>query len=411
MTKQNLKIITKTGWNSDISLWRPEAYFNNRIRIVPVPRKSKKANWWMRVNFHYIKVSEGRRFICNNQLFKKPCKLCDLRLQFIFNHRCEEAEKIDTWKYVFLNVIDREYEDKGVKVWMAPISVWNQIKKEALSRGDSSLIFDSPDDGTYGCDLSVYYSPDSTQYNLRYKVSILQDDPRPLGTEKQEGIWAEQVLPLEPENFFSPIDDEEVEYLKEEIEKAVFIEWCARTKKLLEEIIKWSPGIGCRISSDTRREGLQLLESLDRGENIEPELSKFLAEFELEKTELLQLDEELHKILETDGFKKGENDHENFLYVSARRTLGWEGIARYKKELEEHGGHKGYDLLVRVKSKFPKHYDEEEKEWLLNQEYEYLMKYGVITDRRSSLVSAEPEVRAEARSKARDDVRAKANAE
>jgi hypothetical protein len=303
-------------------------------------------------------------------------------MQFIFGSRCEEAEKIDTWKYVFLNVIDREHEGDGVKVWMAPISAWNQIKKEVFSRGDSSLIFDSPDDGTHGCDLSVYYSPDATQYNLRYKVSILQDDPRPLGTEKQEGIWAEQVLPLEPENFFSPVEDEKVILLKSIIEKEVFKEWKKRTKASIKEGICWHPSdhknrsIGCKLSNALREEGSKLLNMLSNKEAVESKIPEWRERLELEKIVLEKRDKELNEILEADGFKNIGLGTVTYLYAREALVLD----QKYYKELVQedlitemakrgmsvHSYNNAEEIKAEIKSR-----DEQSKKWSEEREKQF----------------------------------------
>jgi len=375
----------KTNWNSREYLWQPDPHTDNRIRIVPVPRKSTKATWWMRVNVHAVEIYRTKKFVCNEQLFKKPCRLCEMKRKFSDEGKHNEAGRIGLWKYTFLNVIDRAKEDEGVKVWMAPISAWWQIKETVFHDGDASLIIDSSEDGTYGCDLSVYYNP-GEQFKRRYKVSILRGDPRPLGTEEQSKKWTEEVLPLKPENFFDPVEDEEVMSLESVIETEVFENWRENTKDSLWEKIYRPLGkraIGCDLSDSLREKGEQLLEALKREEDIRKELPQWLEKCELEKPELKELDEMIDRVLEKDGFKADEDDRGH--YSKARKELT-ESPEAYREWLEEHGGLEGLEMLVRIKSKgLHDGLDGKEKDWLLKRKYEYLMKYGVIVDRRSEL--------------------------
>jgi len=207
----------KNNWHLKENLWRPVAG-ENRIRIAPSVTGSGTTAWWMRVDIHHIPSAiRSKKLVCNAQPFKKPCSLCEMKRKFKTEGEVEEAESIGLWKYTFLNIIDRANEDGRIKVWMAPISAWWQIARAVFRDGDVSLIMDSPRDGTYGCDLLVYYDPDEKQYGRRYKVSILRSEPKQIGTTEQVEKWIKQLLPLKPENFYTVVDELETQFVESSI--------------------------------------------------------------------------------------------------------------------------------------------------------------------------------------------------
>jgi hypothetical protein len=238
----------------------------------------------MRVDIHNINISEAKKFVCNSQLFRKPCRLCEMKHKFSIEKKHNEAKKIELWKFTFLNIIDRANEDKGVKVWMAPISAWWQIEKAAFRNGNLSLILNSSEDGTYGCDLSVNYDPNE-QFKNRYKVTILHNDPRPLGTEEQLKKWVEEVLPLKPENFYDVVAYKKLKYVESSIR--TFVKKCREFHKrvpLLDAI--YVRGAPPEQVKEARRI-LLALDGLSKEDILKEEHEEFQAE-------LNKLDGDIH---------------------------------------------------------------------------------------------------------------------
>lgn len=221
----------KTNWNSRLYLWRPEKKIKNRIRIMPEP-EGAKAKWWMRVDIHVVHtIYERQQFICNKQLFDLSCKLCNMKKRLKRQDKLKEAEEIVLRRYSFLNIIGREREAEGVKVWMAPISAWNWISRHYFKEENPVEYFDTPPNEErgreywrYGHDLNVFYRPNQEPFLMYYvEPPHFDDEPTPLGTEEQREIWASEVLPLLPENYYDPIElkDEELKLLEEGIVKLV----------------------------------------------------------------------------------------------------------------------------------------------------------------------------------------------
>jgi len=141
----------------------------------------------------------------------------------------KEAEKIVLRRYTFLNIIDREREAEGVKVWMAPISAWSRISFHLFNEDSDVSFFDTPPNEergwkcwSYGQDLNVIYDPEEEPIRM-YSVQPLFFESTPLGTEEQREIWASQVLPLLPENYYDPVElkDKELKLLEKGIAELV----------------------------------------------------------------------------------------------------------------------------------------------------------------------------------------------
>ena len=223
--------MNKMFWDSREYLWRRKEKTKNRIRIMPMPEDSE-AKWWMRVDIHVVQtIYERQQFICNKQLFNLSCKLCNMKKRFKRQDKLKEAEKIRLRRYSFLNIIDRDREAEGVKVWMAPISAWNRINHLYLKDYNPVEFFDTPpnkerdrEPWSYGHDLSVFYYPDREPALMYYvEPPHLDDKSTPLGTDEQREIWASEVLPLLPENYYDPIEfkDLELKLMEERIERLV----------------------------------------------------------------------------------------------------------------------------------------------------------------------------------------------
>lgn len=224
--------MNKFNWNSNLYLWRPEKKIKNRIRIMPGPEDSK-GNWVMRVDIHVIDTRYQRyqRYICNRQLFNVSCKLCNMKKRLKRQDKPKEAEKIALRRYGFLNIIDRAREAEGVKVWMAPISAWNRIRYFHFREDNRIEYFDTPPDEKrnqgrwrYGHDSNVFYDPEEEPLHMYYvEPNRFGDKPTPLGTEEQREIWASQVLPLLPENYYDPLEfkDKELKLLEKRIAELV----------------------------------------------------------------------------------------------------------------------------------------------------------------------------------------------
>jgi len=143
----------------------------------------------------------------------------------------KEAGKIVLRRYGFLNIIDRAREAEGVKVWMAPISACNQIKYFYFREDNHIEYFDTPPDEKrnqdrwrYGHDSNVFYDPEEEPLHMYYvEPNRFGDKPTPLGTEEQREIWASQVLPLLPENYYDPVElkDKELKLLEKGIAELV----------------------------------------------------------------------------------------------------------------------------------------------------------------------------------------------
>jgi len=198
---------------------------------MPKPEDSE-AKWWMRVDIHVVQtIYERQQFICNKQFFNLSCKLCNMKKRFKRQDKLKEAEKIRLRRYSFLNIIDRDREAEGVKVWMAPISAWNRIHRLYFKDYNPVEFFDTPpskerrrEPWSYGHDLSVFYYPDQEPALMYYvEPPHLDDKSTPLGTDEQREIWASEVLPLLPENYYDPIEfkDLELKLMEERIERLV----------------------------------------------------------------------------------------------------------------------------------------------------------------------------------------------
>ena len=220
--------MNKFNWNSRENLWRPKEKIKNRIRIMPW---DSKGNWEMRVDIHVIDTRYQRyqRYICNRQLFNVSCKLCNMKKRLKRQDKPKEAEKIVLRRYTFLNIIDREREAEGVKVWMAPISAWSRISFHLFNEDSDVSFFDTPPNEergwkcwSYGQDLNVIYDPEEEPIRM-YSVQPLFFESTPLGTEEQREIWASQVLPLLPENYYDPVElkDKELKLLEKGIAELV----------------------------------------------------------------------------------------------------------------------------------------------------------------------------------------------
>ena len=273
----------KQNWHFKENLWRPTVG-ENRLRIVPAVIGSGTTAWWMRVDIHNISlVFKSNKFVCNAQLFEKPCSLCEMRKKFEAEGEFEEAKRIGLRKYTFFNVIDRANEDEGVKVWMAPISAWWQIERAVFRGSGSSLIIDWPEKGTYGCDLLIYYDPNE-QFKHRYKVSILSEEPRPLGTEEQIKRWIKEVLPLKPENFYNVVDELETQFVESSIRALVMKQREFKKREPLYEAIYERNAPFEQVKEANRI--LLALDGLSKKEIFEKEQEEF-------QSELLKLDGEI----------------------------------------------------------------------------------------------------------------------
>ena len=89
--------MNKQNWNSEENLWYPSAG-DNRIRIAPAVTSSDTTAWWMRVDVHDVLSGAGsRKFVCNAQLFKNLCSLCELKRKFEAEGKVEEARSLNPW--------------------------------------------------------------------------------------------------------------------------------------------------------------------------------------------------------------------------------------------------------------------------------------------------------------------------
>jgi len=233
------KEINKHNWDSTGYLWKPKKKSACRIRIMPWPENSE-AKWWMRVDLHVVETRYLRyqrfyrryqQFICNKQLFNLSCKLCNMKKRLKRQGNLKETEKIRLRRYSFLNIIDRDREHEGVKIWMAPISAWNKIRHHHHNEYHPVNYFDTPpdeergwDQWSYGWDLKVFFNPEEEpRYMYTVDSPLLDYEPTPLGTEEQKKRWAAEMLPLLPENFYDPIElkGKELKLLEENIAELV----------------------------------------------------------------------------------------------------------------------------------------------------------------------------------------------
>lgn len=338
--------------------WRPKEKDKYIIRILPAKEESK-ASWFLKADKHFIDIGEqyDKVYVCNRQLFNCPCPVC------VADDFLSQEEEFDIqfqlrsgWQYV-MNIVVRDREMEGVKIWEAPKTAFRGIAREQY-RNKTAI---------YEHDFIVDYNPESKPYPT-YKVEMIREKS-PIGSEKQISLWRGQMIELLPEHLYEP----EGESIDIDIELIKTVREVPKIRRLKEQRKQFEEINGCALDEPLKklREELpQLIEAEEKGEDTKMQWlewrEKWALEKEKEKKRMEELSKKLDKRLEIDGFKEGDEFYnearDKLRYMFDEDSKDWEWPKeRYKilKKLVQEG--KNY-------SEYQKELDKKERkktrEWL-----------------------------------------------
>lgn len=201
--KQALAQANTGGGNT---YWRPQAG-QNTIRVLPGVGEMG-LSFWQEVGKHYIPGSR-KVFTCPDFTFGELCPICEM-VGSLYDAGDEESVKLAKGlgrrKQYWMNIIDRNSEDRGPQIYTPGVQVFNLV----------SALFFNPDYGDI-CDVEQGYdlvvSKEGTGLLTKYTV-MPKRTPSPLSKDFANQ-WMDAAMDLSPVELSENAEEDE-EYLKDE---------------------------------------------------------------------------------------------------------------------------------------------------------------------------------------------------
>lgn len=206
--------------NSKESEWWNPKDGENTIRIIP-----GEGNWAVRAYKHFGVGPNKKHYWCpkstpsGNRDWKKPCPICDFTNELYASgdpNDKEVANGLRAKERIMLNVVDLSEQEKGVKLFECPSTLWKRIDYYWKSKKWGNLA-----DPENGYDFVVVKKGAKERAN--YDESYAVDEPSPM----QNKEWINQIKDLwtkvepyikSPEALKSIMETgEDPEYSKEDI--------------------------------------------------------------------------------------------------------------------------------------------------------------------------------------------------
>jgi len=172
----------------DALVWKPKKG-ENKIRIFPSRKDSgSKVTFHLKAGKHFIQHDDRKEaFICNMVTHQKPCPACEMNAKLFLEGRKDEAARYRVQEFGAFNVIDRNDEEAGVRIWECPpVAVWEFIIGVVTGGGDFDDVINTKEDFTKGRDVVVMFDPTAPPQN---KYHILFKELSPIGTDEQIEKW------------------------------------------------------------------------------------------------------------------------------------------------------------------------------------------------------------------------------
>jgi hypothetical protein len=171
--------------------WKPKVG-SNRIRILPEVGEMDVC--WVNVGQHYI--SQNNRHFCRSFTLDDACPICELVNELYTagdDASKEMASDFRVTKQFWMNVIDRDNEERGVQIFTPGVMIFRQIGEGLLLDPEyGDLIFD-PDEG-----LDLIIKRTGQQMQTRYDV-IPTRELTPLHADpNQAEQWLNSAKDLSP---------------------------------------------------------------------------------------------------------------------------------------------------------------------------------------------------------------------
>ena len=207
--KETTKMLEDFKRNSkmhDYSLdfWKPSPGDANQIRIMA---GVDGASFHLKMGRHWLQYPDGWEvFVCNLMTHQKPCPACEEFNRLTKLGQKSEAERFKPEVKGIFNVIDRNDEAAGVRLWEAPPKViWEEVIEIVKGRSPFSNLIGTQGDPFMGRDLNIKYDPKSPPATM-YAIRPL--DTTKLGSSEQIAKWTAEAKPLRVEVLYPEIDYE-----------------------------------------------------------------------------------------------------------------------------------------------------------------------------------------------------------
>ncbi len=191
----------KMTYNSSVEFWKPEEGDGNQIRILP---GFDGAHFHFKMAKHWIQHDDGWEvFVCNKITYGKSCSACEEFDRLLKAGMKEESRRFKPETKGIFNVIDRNNEKAGVRIWEAPpVAVWTEVLSIYTGNSLFKNLIKTEDDPNMGRDLVVKFDP-KAQPSSMYAIRPL--DLSKLGSDKQVKKWFKEAKPLKVEVLYPEI--------------------------------------------------------------------------------------------------------------------------------------------------------------------------------------------------------------